>query len=98
MIGFGQEGKIGEITLRPDIWWHDAVCDEADPVCNGHTQLMFTFCDLGRPRVLSFSERLVFGSGYCRQVALKKWPTIWHAHASRGLIMLTDIGMNICVI
>ena len=53
MIGFGQEGKIVEITLRPDIWWYDAVCHEADPVCNGHTQLMFPFSDLGRPRVLS---------------------------------------------
>ena len=28
-------------------------------VWNGHTQLMFAFSDLGRPRVLSFSERLV---------------------------------------
>ena len=26
---------------------------------NGHTQLMFAFSDLGRPRVLSFSERRV---------------------------------------
>ena len=30
MIGLGQEGKIGEITLRPEIWWHDAVCHAAD--------------------------------------------------------------------
>ena len=28
-------------------------------VWNGHTQLMFAFSDLGRPSVLSFSERLV---------------------------------------
>ena len=28
-------------------------------VWNSHTQLMFTFSDLGRPRLLSFSERLV---------------------------------------
>ena len=28
-------------------------------ICNSHAQPMFTFSDLGRPRVLSFSERLV---------------------------------------
>ena len=29
-------------------------------VWNGHTQLMFAFSDLGRPRVLSLSKRLVY--------------------------------------
>ena len=28
-------------------------------VWNGHSQLMFAFSDLGRPKVLSFSERRV---------------------------------------
>ena len=56
-IGLVQEDEIEEITLRPEILWHDAVYHEA--VWNGHTQLMFAFSDLGRPRVLSFSERLV---------------------------------------
>ena len=30
IIGFGQEDEIEEITLRPEIWWHDAVYHEAD--------------------------------------------------------------------
>ena len=30
MIGLGQEDEIEEITLRLEIWWHDAVYHEAD--------------------------------------------------------------------
>ena len=30
MIGLGQEVEIEEITLRPEIWWHDTVYHEAD--------------------------------------------------------------------
>ena len=30
MIGLGQEDEIEEITLRPEIWWHDVVYHEAD--------------------------------------------------------------------
>ena len=30
MIGLGQEDEIGENTLRPEIWWHDAVNHETD--------------------------------------------------------------------
>ena len=30
MIGLGQEDEIEEITLQPEIWWHDAVHHEAD--------------------------------------------------------------------
>ena len=30
MIGLGQEEEIKEITLRPEIWWHDAVYHEED--------------------------------------------------------------------
>ena len=30
MIGLGQEDEIEEITLQPEIWWHDAVYHEAD--------------------------------------------------------------------
>ena len=30
MIGLGQEDEIEEITLRPEIWWHDVVHHEAD--------------------------------------------------------------------
>ena len=29
-IGLGQEYEIKEITLRPEIWWHDAVFHETD--------------------------------------------------------------------
>ena len=41
-----------QFTMKPITVW------------NGHTQLMFTFYDLGRPRVLSFFERLVCISLY----------------------------------
>ena len=30
MIGLDQEDEIKEITLQPEIWWHDAVYHEAD--------------------------------------------------------------------
>ena len=30
MKGLGQKDEIEEITLRPEIWWHDAVYHEAD--------------------------------------------------------------------
>ena len=30
MMGLGQEDEIEEITLRPEIWWHDAVYHEGD--------------------------------------------------------------------
>ena len=30
MIGLGKEDEIEEITLRPEISWHDAVNHEAD--------------------------------------------------------------------
>ena len=30
MIGLGQEDEFEEITLRPEIWWHDAVYHVAD--------------------------------------------------------------------
>ena len=30
MIGLGQEDEFEEITLRPEIWRHDAVHHEAD--------------------------------------------------------------------
>ena len=63
MIGLGQEDEIKEILLGPEIWCHDAVYHEAITVWRGHTQLMFTFSGLGRPRVLVFSERLVFIEG-----------------------------------
>ena len=39
-------------------------------VWNGHTQLMIAFSDLGRPMVLSFSERFVIFAGIdnCRYI------------------------------
>ena len=58
MRGVGQEDEIEEIALRSEIWRHDVIYYEAVTVWNGHTHLMFTFSDLGRPRVL-FSERPV---------------------------------------
>ena len=30
MIGLGQRNEIEEITLQPEIWWHDVVYHEAD--------------------------------------------------------------------
>ena len=30
MIGLGQEDENEEITLRPEIWWQDAVYHEED--------------------------------------------------------------------
>ena len=30
MKGLGQEDDIEEITLQPEIWWHDAIYHEAD--------------------------------------------------------------------
>ena len=30
MIGLGQEDEIEEITLRPEVWWHDVVSHEVD--------------------------------------------------------------------
>ena len=30
MIGIGKVDEIEEITLRPEIWWHDAVCHNVD--------------------------------------------------------------------
>ena len=60
MIGLGQEDEIEEITLQSEIWWHDAVYHEADHCMKWpHSADVFAFSDLGRPRVLSFSERLV---------------------------------------
>ena len=41
-------GGMMQFTLQRIIVW------------NGHTQLIFAFPDIGRPRVLSFSERLDF--------------------------------------
>ena len=60
MIGFGQEDEIKKITLGPEIWWHQC-CLPIKRITerNSHTQLMFTFSDLGWQRVLSVSEPLV---------------------------------------
>ena len=82
--GLGQQDETEEITLRPEILWHYAVYHEANHCI---TQLMFAFSDLGRARVQSFSERLVFlvvpscyqtsvflGTG----IHLKKF--IWHGN------------------
>ena len=30
MIGLGSEDEIEEITLQPEIWWHDVAYHEAD--------------------------------------------------------------------
>ena len=30
MIDLGEEDEIEEITLRSEIWWHDAIHHEAD--------------------------------------------------------------------
>ena len=30
MIGVGQEDEIEEITLQPEIWWHDVIYHEED--------------------------------------------------------------------
>ena len=66
MVGLGQEDEIEEITLRVEIWWHDT-CQFTMKLI-GHFKEMDTlikcsqFSDLGRPRVLSFSERIVITS------------------------------------
>ena len=49
-------------------------------VWNGHAQLMFAFPDLGRARVLLFSERLVF-----RHCDVWKWMWLF------DIISITDI-------
>ena len=46
------------ITILNLVTWCSLQCMQIN-VWNGHTQVMFTFSDLGRPRVLSFSERPV---------------------------------------
>ena len=52
--------KLGEITLRTEIWWHDVVYHEADHCMKWPDSADFRiFFYLGRPSVLSFSERLV---------------------------------------
>ena len=59
MIGLGQPDEIEEITLRPEICWHDAVNHEADLYMKWPHSANVRISDLGRPMVLSFSERLV---------------------------------------
>ena len=50
-------------------------------VWNSHTQLMFAFSDLGRSRVLSFSERLVWRwiFLYHRNIYKYRWTNFWAA-------------------
>ena len=44
-IGLGHEDEIEEITLRPEIWWHDAVNHEADQYMKWpHSANVRTFC------------------------------------------------------
>ena len=61
MIGLGQEDEIEEITLRTEIWWHDAVYHEADHCMKWpHLANVRIFWSWPRsPRVM-FSERLVY--------------------------------------
>ena len=63
MIGLGQEDQIEEITLRPDMWWSDAIYHEADHCMKWPYSAKVFFSDIGCTMVLSFSERLVIGLG-----------------------------------
>ena len=80
MIGLGQEDEIEEITLRPEIWWHDAVYHETDDCMKWlHSFNVCIFFYLGQLRVLSFSEILVSRGSVlsgCKDVVLpaKRFP------------------------
>ena len=85
MTVLDQEDEIEEITLRPKIWQHDIVYHEADHCMKWPPQLMFAFSDLGRPRVLSFSARLVIswhhyrlGIHFLNYDLIPHWHTVGH--------------------
>ena len=61
MKGLGQEVEIEEITLRPEIWWHDVVYHEVDHCMKWPHSANVAFSYLGQLRMLSFPERLVYG-------------------------------------
>ena len=77
MIDFDLEDEIEELTLRPEIWWHDAVYHETDHCVKWPHSANVCISDLGRPRVLSFSERLVsFGKQLVNSCSLSECPSI----------------------
>ena len=53
VIGLGKENEIEEITLWPEIWWHDTLYHEADHCMKWPYSANVCIFDLGWPRVSS---------------------------------------------
>ena len=65
MIGLDQDSdpyyirKCEKVTARPEILWHDAIYREADHYLKWLRSANVRIFYIGRPRVLSVTERLV---------------------------------------